>query len=51
MIWDRRLYLPPKEFVLRIFVALKNISSLAGFESLNRGSNDEHDNHETTEGD
>jgi hypothetical protein len=38
------LFSPPKEVVLRIFIALKNPSSLAG-------SNGKQDNHYTTDGD
>jgi hypothetical protein len=40
---------PPKEVVLRIFIALKNRSSSAGFEPANLGSNGKHANHETSE--
>jgi hypothetical protein len=36
---------PPKEFVLRIFIALKHPSSSAGFEIANLGLNGKHDNH------
>jgi hypothetical protein len=36
---------PPKEVFLRNFVALKNHSSSAGFESANLVSNDKHANH------
>jgi hypothetical protein len=36
---------PPKEIVLRIFIALKNPSYSVGFEPANLGSNDKHDNH------
>jgi hypothetical protein len=42
---------PPKEIVLRISMALKNPSFLAGFEPANLGSNGKHDNHYTTEKD
>jgi hypothetical protein len=41
----------PKEVELRIFIAFKNPSISAGFELANLGSNDKHDNHQTTEGD
>jgi hypothetical protein len=37
-----------KEVVLRIFIALKNPSSSAGFEPANSGSNGKHANHYTT---
>jgi hypothetical protein len=40
---------PPKEVVLRIFIALKNPSSSAGFEAANLGSSGKHANHYTTE--
>jgi hypothetical protein len=40
-----------KEVVLRIFIAVKNPSSSAGYEPTNLGSNGKHANHETTEGD
>jgi hypothetical protein len=36
---------PPKEVVLRIFIALKNPSSSAGFEPMNFRYNGNHDNH------
>jgi hypothetical protein len=36
---------PPKESVLRIFIALKIPSSSAGFEPGNAGSNGKHNNH------
>jgi hypothetical protein len=42
---------PPKEVVVRNFIALKNLSSSVGFESSKLGSNDKHDNYQTTEGD
>jgi hypothetical protein len=42
---------PPKEAVLRIFIALKNPSLSAGFEPANRGSNSNHDNHYTIQND
>jgi hypothetical protein len=35
--------------MLRISIAIKNPSSLAGFEPVNRGSNGKHDYHYTTE--
>jgi hypothetical protein len=47
--WDRRLSPLPKEVVLRIFIALQNQPSSAGFEPANLGSNGKHDNHLTTE--
>jgi hypothetical protein len=40
-----------KEVMLRIFKALKNPSSSAGFELVNLGFSGKHDTHETTEGD
>jgi hypothetical protein len=36
---------PPKEVMLRIFIALKNPHSSAAFELVNLGSNGKHDNH------
>jgi hypothetical protein len=36
---------PPKEGVLRIFIALKRPSTLKGFEPTNLGSNSKHVNH------
>jgi hypothetical protein len=36
--WDRRLYFPPKEVVLRIFIALENPSPSVGIEPANLGS-------------
>jgi hypothetical protein len=42
---------PPKEGVLRIFIALKNPSLLAGFEPAKLGSNYNHANHYITEDD
>jgi hypothetical protein len=36
---------PQKETVLRIFIALNNPSSLAGFEPVNLGLNGKHNNH------
>jgi hypothetical protein len=36
---------PPKEGVLRIFIALENPLSTAGFETSNLGSDGKHDNH------
>jgi hypothetical protein len=42
---------PPKEVVLRIFIALKNPSLTAGFEPANLGANSKHDNHSTIEND
>jgi hypothetical protein len=42
---------PPKEVVLRIFIALKNPPLLSGFEPVNLGSNGKHDNHYTIEKD
>jgi hypothetical protein len=35
---------PPKEGVLRIFIALRNLSSSAGYEPANLGSNGKHAN-------
>jgi hypothetical protein len=40
---------PPKEGVLRIFIALKNPSSLQGLNPTNTGSGDKHTDHYTTE--
>jgi hypothetical protein len=40
---------PPKEGVLRIFIAVKNSSALAGIEAANLGSNGKHTSHYTTE--
>jgi hypothetical protein len=40
---------PPKEVVLRFFIALKNPSPLAGFESANLESSGKHANHYITE--
>jgi hypothetical protein len=40
---------PQKESVLRIFIALKNPSSSAGFEPAKIGSSDKHANHLTTD--
>jgi hypothetical protein len=45
MTWNRRLYFPPKEVMLRIFITLKNSSFSAGFESANLGFSVKHDNH------
>jgi hypothetical protein len=42
---------PPKEGVPRIFIALKNPSSSAGYEPTNLGSKDKHAKHYTTEDD
>jgi hypothetical protein len=36
---------PPKEFVLRIFITLKNPSPSVGIEPANLGSSGEHANH------
>jgi hypothetical protein len=36
---------PPNEVVLCIFIAVKILSSLAGFEPANLGSTGKHDNH------
>jgi hypothetical protein len=44
-IWDRRLYFPFKEDVLRIFIAIRNPSSSAGFEPAYIRSNGKHANH------
>jgi hypothetical protein len=41
----------PKEVVLRIFIAFKNLLSLAGFEAANLMSNGKYGNQYTTEGD
>jgi hypothetical protein len=49
MTWGRRLYFLCVEGVLRIFIALKNPSSLAGFEPANLGSKGKHANYYTTE--
>jgi hypothetical protein len=43
--WGLRLYFPPKEVVLRIFIAVKSPSSSAGFEPANLGASGKHDNH------
>jgi hypothetical protein len=40
---------PPKEVVLRIFMALKNPFLTARFETANLGSDNKHDNHYTYE--
>jgi hypothetical protein len=49
-ILGRRIYSPsPKKGVLRIFVALKNQSSSAGFEPPNLESNIKHANNYTAE--
>jgi hypothetical protein len=40
---------PLKEFVLQIFIALKNASSSAEFEPANLGLSGKHTNHYTTE--
>jgi hypothetical protein len=37
--------------MLQIFIALKNPSLLAGFETVNLGSNDKHNNHYITKND
>jgi hypothetical protein len=42
---------PPKEVVVRNFIALKNRSSSVGFERSKLGSNGKHDNYQTTEDD
>jgi hypothetical protein len=42
---------PPREGVLRIFIALKNPSPSAGFEPANLESNIKHANHYATEDD
>jgi hypothetical protein len=53
----RRLYFPPKEGALGIFIlkilklALKNPSHSAGFKPANLGSNGKHANHYITEDD
>jgi hypothetical protein len=39
---------PPKEGLPRIFIALKNPSSFAGFEAANLGSNSKHANYYST---
>jgi hypothetical protein len=39
----------PKEGVLRIFITLKKIHRLAGFEPATFGSSGKHTNHYTTE--
>jgi hypothetical protein len=39
---------PPKEVVLRIFIALKKTLSSAGFEPTNLGLDDKYHNHFTT---
>jgi hypothetical protein len=48
--WDRRLYFPPKEIVLTIFIVLQNPPSSAVFEHGNLGFNGKH-NQYTTEND
>jgi hypothetical protein len=40
--WTDDFTSSPKKFVLRIFIALKNPSSSAGFEPMNLGSNGTH---------
>jgi hypothetical protein len=40
---------PPKDVVIRIFIARNNESLSAGFEPPNLGFNGKHDNHYTTE--
>jgi hypothetical protein len=45
----RRLHFPPKEGVLRIFIALKNPSLSAWFQPTNLWSNGKYANHYTTE--
>jgi hypothetical protein len=42
---------PPKEIVLRIFIALKNPSPSSGFEPATLGSSGKHADHYTTGGD
>jgi hypothetical protein len=42
---------PPKEVVLRIFIAVKNESLWAGPEPANLGSSGKHDNHFSTNND
>jgi hypothetical protein len=42
---------PPKEVVLRIFIAVKNTSPPAGLEPANIGSNRKHANDNIIEGD
>jgi hypothetical protein len=42
---------PPKEVVLRIFIALKKSIDLVRFEPANFVPNGKHDNHYTTERD
>jgi hypothetical protein len=42
---------PPNEAVLCIFIALKLLSALAGFEPANLGSTGKHYKHYTTEAD
>jgi hypothetical protein len=43
--WDDSFTSPPKEVVQRIFIAIKYVSSSAGFEPANLGSNRKHDNY------
>jgi hypothetical protein len=42
---DRRLYLPSEDGRSSDFIAFKNMSSSAGFESVNLGSNGKYDGH------
>jgi hypothetical protein len=42
---------PPKEVTVQIFIALKNPSSLAGFEPTNLGYSGKNNSHYTTEAD
>jgi hypothetical protein len=43
--------LPLRRKPVRIFIALKNLSSSAGFEPAKLGSNGKYDNHQITEKD
>ena len=48
MTQDQQVYFPSKGSHTRDFYALKNPSTLAGFEPVNLGSSGEYDNHLTT---
>jgi hypothetical protein len=49
--WDNRLYFCLNKVVLRIFIALKNLSFSVGFKPANLAYSSKHDNKQTTEGD
>jgi hypothetical protein len=49
--YGRRLYFPSEGSHAEDFIALKNLSSLAGFKHVNLGSSDKHDSHYTTDND